>query len=47
MGDLWLKLAAKRETALARRVRTSKNFWSEHTRALAPLQVGDNVLMQN
>ena len=47
MGDLWLKLADARETALARRGRASKDFWLEYTRALVPLQVGDNVLVQN
>ena len=47
MGDLWLKLADARETALARKGRVSKDIWSDHTTVLVPLQVGDNVLVQN
>ena len=47
MGDLWLKLADAMETALARKGRVSKGIWSDHTTVLVPLQVGENVLVQN
>ena len=36
MGDIWIKLAD-----------AAKSFRTEHTRALAPLKVGDHVLVQN
>ena len=47
MGEMWTDLADARETALARRGIKAEAQWSEHTRALAPLQVGDSVLIQN
>jgi hypothetical protein len=47
MGDLWIQIADSREKALARRAKCSKEKWSEHTRALATLQVGDSVFVQN
>ena len=47
MGDMWIELADTKEKALARIGQCSKNRWSEHTRALVPLQVGDSVFVQN
>ena len=47
MGDLWIKLADAEESGLAKRVQSAKSFWTEHTKALAPLKVGDHVLIQN
>ena len=47
MGDMWIKLADAREEALSKRGTASKNFWSEHTKVLVPLKVGDHVIVQN
>ena len=47
MGKMWMDMADARETALARRCSKAEKQWSEHTRALAPLKVGDSVLVQN
>jgi hypothetical protein len=42
-----MKLTDAREAALARRSLSSENLWTEHTKALADLKVGDAVLIQN
>ena len=47
MGELWMNLADARETALATRGMKAEQKWSEHTRPLPPLKVGDNVMVQN
>ena len=47
MGDMWIKLADAREEALSKRGAAAKNFWSEHTKVLVPLKVGDHVIVQN
>ena len=47
VGDMWMKLDDDRETAQARRAKHSEKKWSEHMRALAPLKVGDTVMLQN
>jgi hypothetical protein len=47
MGELWMNLAEARETALATRGMKAEQKWSEHTRPLPPLKVGDNVMVQN
>ena len=47
MGDMWMNLVDARETAQARRANHSEKKWSDHTRALAPLKVGDTVMVQN
>ena len=44
MGDMWMNLVDARETAQARRAKNSEKKWSEHTRALAPLKVGQTVM---
>ena len=47
MGELWMNLADAREMALGRRSMKAEKQWSEHTRALPPLKVGDCVMIQN
>ena len=47
MGDMWMNLVDARETAQARRANHSEKKWSDHTRALAPLKVGDTVMVPN
>ena len=47
MGELWLNLADKREKALATRGMQAEQKWTEHTRPLTPLKVGDHVMVQN
>jgi hypothetical protein len=47
MGDMWMNLLDARVTAQARRAKHSQKKWSGHTRALAPLKVGDTVMLQN
>ena len=47
MGDLWIALADKREMALGTRSMKAEAQWSEHTRALPPLKIGDHVMIQN
>jgi hypothetical protein len=47
MGDMWMNLVDARETAQACRAINSEKKWSEHTRALAPLKVGDRLMLQN
>ena len=47
MGELWMNLADAREMALGRRSMKAEKQWSEHTRALPPLKVGDSVMIQN
>jgi hypothetical protein len=47
MGDMWMNLVDTRETAQARSAKYSEKKWSEHIRALAPLKVGDTVMVQN
>jgi hypothetical protein len=46
MGDLWIQMADAREKALARRAQCGKEKWSEHTKALATLQMGDSVFVR-
>ena len=45
--DMWMKLDDDRETAPARRAKHSEKKWSEQMRALAPLKVGDTVILLN
>ena len=47
LGDMWMSLVDARETAQARMAKHSEKKWSEHTRALAPLKVGDTMMVQN
>jgi hypothetical protein len=47
MGEMWMNLADARETALGHRATNVEKEWSEHTRALPPLRVGDTVMIQN
>ena len=47
MGELWMNLADARETALATRGMKAEQKWSEHTRPLPLLKVGDHVMVQN
>ena len=42
-----MNLVDTRETAKARRAKYSEKKWSEHIRALAPLKVGDTVILLN
>ena len=46
-GNMWMNLVDARETAQARRAKHSEKKWSEHTRALVPLKVGDTVMVQS
>ena len=47
MGKMWMNLADSREQALGRRATNAEKQWSEHTKALPPLKVGDTVMVQN
>jgi hypothetical protein len=47
IGDMWMNLVDTRETAQARRAEHSEKEWPGHTMALAPLKVGDTVMLQN
>jgi hypothetical protein len=47
MGDMWMNLVDARETVQAYRAKHSEKKWLEHTRAMAPLKVGDTVILQN
>ena len=42
-----MNLADARETALGRRATNAEKEWSEHTRAIPPLKVGDTMMVQN
>ena len=46
MGEMWMNLADAREKALGRRATNAEKQWSEHTKALPPLKVGDSVMVQ-
>ena len=43
----WKEILAHREKALAKRHAREHERWSEHTRLLQPLKVGDRVYIQN
>ena len=43
----WTETLANREKALAKRHSREHEKWSEHTRSLPPLMVGDHVYLQN
>ena len=43
----WRELLDHREKGLAKRHVAKKESWSEHTRQLSPLTVGDKVFIQN
>ena len=43
----WQETLANREKALAKRHSREREKWSEHTRELKPLDVGDHVYVQN
>ena len=45
--ETWTELMSHRELTLARRHSRDHERWNEHTRRLPPLQVGDNVYLQN
>ena len=47
MGELWMNLADAREKALGQRSMMAEKQWSEHTRPLPTLRVGDSVMVQN
>jgi hypothetical protein len=47
MWDMWMNLMDARETAQARRAKHSEKKWSEHMMTMAPLEVGDTVMVQN
>ena len=47
MGEMWMNLADDRETALGRRATNATKEWTEHTRALLTLNVGDHLMIQN
>ena len=46
-SEVWVDCAEKRELAMRRRLSLGGERWSEHTRALAPLKVGQPVFVQN
>ena len=46
-SEVWVDCAEKRELAMRRRLSLGGERWSEHTRALAPLKVGQQVFVQN
>merc|ERR1712237_199586 len=45
--NTWQETLAHREKALAKRHSRAHEKWSEHTRLLQPLKVGDHVYLQN
>ena len=45
--DGWVRTLERREEALSRRHVKDHERWSEHTKRLPPLKVGDNVFIQN
>ena len=45
--ETWKELLSHRESALAKRHSREHEKWSEHTRKLPPLQIGDHVFIQN
>ena len=45
--ETWKELMSHRELALAKRHSREHEKWSEHTRKLPPLRVGDHVFLQN
>jgi hypothetical protein len=47
MGNMWMNRVDAREMAQTSRAKHSEKKWSEHTRAMAPLKVGDTVMVQN
>ena len=47
MGDMRMNLVDASETAQAHRKKHSEKKWSEYMRALAPLKLGDTVMVQN
>jgi len=47
MGEMWTQVLGAREAALAKRALRHNDKWSEHTKPLDPLRVGDHVLIQN
>ena len=47
MGDMWTNVLGAREEALAKRALMTPDRWSENTKPLMPLRVGDHVLIQN
>ena len=47
IGDMWTQVLGAREEALAKRALRNHDKWSEHTKPLQPLRVGDHVLIQN
>ena len=47
MGEMWTQVLGAREEALAKRALRHNDKWSEHTKPLEPLRVGDHVLIQN
>ena len=47
MGDMWTDVLGTREEALAKRALMTHDRWSENTKPLMPLRVGDHVLIQN
>ena len=47
MGEMWTQVLGAREEALAKRALRNHAKWSENTKPLEPLRVGDHVLIQN
>ena len=47
MGDMWTNVLGAREEALAKRALMTHDRWTEKTKPLLPLRVGDHVLIQN
>ena len=45
--DTWKELLTYREKALAKRHSREHEMWTEHTRTLPPLRIGDHVYIQN
>ena len=47
VGEVWEKLEDQRAYAFARRGTKMTDSWTMRTRSLAPLKVGDSVLIKN
>ena len=46
-SEVWVDCREKRELAMRQRVLRGAEKWTEHTRSLKPLQLGEKVIVQN
>ena len=47
LHSTWKEMLAHREKAMAKRHARERERWSEHTKLLQPLKVGDRIYIQN